>query len=283
MVGERSSSVDHPLGDDQPRREGDQHTGEHPHRPDAVAAPADHLDGPRHGLRERGGEHQPDQDGELYGEQVARSEDERGDREDGPALQQPRDVQRRHDQGAEVVGGRADREGDALLPRQQLAPAARGHRRDDRDDQDRDVGGRQQQDRLLGGELRQSAGGPRSARQVGREPGEEDGEYDDQGECRGGHDPAASPDRGGPERDERPDVGRRPDQVPPAPAPAARRLSRGERGRHRHPPRRSSRERRPRRRPTRRAGPRRAHRPGPRAPAGAWTPGPPRRGPGRPR
>ena len=68
--------------------------------------------------------------------------------EDRPRLQQPRDVERRHQQRAEVVGRRAHRERDRLVARQQLAAAAVGRGRGDRDDQDRDVGGRQQDEHV---------------------------------------------------------------------------------------------------------------------------------------
>ena len=51
--------------------------------------------------------------------------------EQRPGLQQPGDVERRHQQRAEVVGGRADRERDRLVAREQLAAAAGRGRGDD--------------------------------------------------------------------------------------------------------------------------------------------------------
>ena len=54
-----------------------------------------------------------------------------GDARAAPGLQQPGDVERREQQGAEVVGGRADREGRPPGRGEQLATAARRDRRDD--------------------------------------------------------------------------------------------------------------------------------------------------------
>ena len=82
--------------------------------------------------------------------------------EHGPALEQPGDVQRRHQQRAEVVGGGADRERHRLLAGQQLAAAPGRRRRDQRDDQHADVGRGQQEQHVV------AAQPPYSGRRAGR-------------------------------------------------------------------------------------------------------------------
>ena len=85
-------------------------------------------DGPADGLAERRrGEH-PGEHDELRTEQAVGRGDERGDRQQAPHLDEPGEVERREQEGAEVLGHRADRVDRHLAARQELAAAAAAHR-----------------------------------------------------------------------------------------------------------------------------------------------------------
>ena len=101
-------------------------------RPTAMpAGPApDGLHGPGEHLAERGREDQPEDHRHLRPAPACRAPKPRRDRaEQDPGLDHPGDVERGQEQGAEVVGGRADRVGTGLVARDQLAPTTGGDRR----------------------------------------------------------------------------------------------------------------------------------------------------------
>ena len=144
---------------------------------------------------------EPEQGHGLGREEPRRQRAVRRGAQQHPRLDQPRDVEGREQQRAEVVGGRADREGDALLAADQLAAAAGGDRRDDRDREDAGHGGRHEHRHLqppfvVGRhERRDGRGSDRDEQHDQRRPAER----------------RAAADRGGPEAQQVADVADRPE------------------------------------------------------------------------
>ena len=197
--------------------------------------------------------------------------------EQDPGLHQPRDVERGEQQRAEVVGGRADREGHALVAGQQLATTARGDGRDDRQEQERRERGRLQQQHVAGAFGVAGAGERHRQRARGHGQAEHDRERPGDGRL------AAYRSRT--EAHQVPYVGQRTARLGHRVAWVRRddrsRASRGEPGRHGPPPPPPSRPSPPSPRANRRAARGRRCTPGWPARAGGWRRGCRRRGRGR--
>ena len=123
-------------GEERDDRAGDEAYDEHAARCAAYA-----LHGPAGRLPEGGRGEDPHQDDELGAEQAFGRRDQRRDREEPPGLDQPGEVDRGEDQGAEVLGDGADRVDGRLAAREQLAAAAAAHRGTDGQQQEAGEGG----------------------------------------------------------------------------------------------------------------------------------------------
>src|SRR5699024_3526601 len=111
-------------------------TADEAHREDTVRRTAYALDGPADRLTGGGGGDHPGQHDGLGAQQVGGGGDEGADREEGPHLYEPREVDRRQKERAEVLGDGADGVDRRLAPREQLATAAAAHRRADGEQQE---------------------------------------------------------------------------------------------------------------------------------------------------